>query len=115
MSPAIEARARIGAYEVERELGRGASATIWLAREFFPPREVAIKVYDPQRLSSEDRKVFQSLFLKETLLAKRLKHPNITQVLDFGEIMRKVFAHAGEVGQVRRQGGLSQPQTKTPC
>lgn len=75
---------RIGAYEVSGVLGRGESATIYLAREFFPPRDVAIKVYDPQRLSSEDRKVFQSLFLKETLLAKRLKHPNITQVYDAG-------------------------------
>ena len=75
---------RIGAYEVSGVLGRGESATIYLAREFFPPRDVAIKVYDPQRLSSENRKVFQSLFLKETLLAKRLKHPNITQVYDAG-------------------------------
>lgn len=79
-----EMPARIGAYEVTGVLGRGESATIYLAREFFPPRDVAIKVYDPQRLSSEDRKIFQSLFLKETLLAKRLKHPNITQVYDAG-------------------------------
>ena len=74
--------ARIGNYEIMGVLGRGESATIYLGRELFPAREVAIKVYDPQRLSSEDRKVFQSLFLKETLLAKRLKHPNITQVYD---------------------------------
>ena len=73
---------RIGNYEVVGTLGRGESATIYLGRELFPARDVAIKVYDPQRLSSEDRKVFQSLFLKETLLAKRLKHPNICQVYD---------------------------------
>ena len=81
---AAEAPKRIGPYEIVGMLGRGESAIIYLAREFFPPRDVAIKVYDPQRLSSEDRKVFQSLFLKETLLAKRLKHPNITQVYDAG-------------------------------
>jgi hypothetical protein len=63
-------------------LGRGASATIYLGRELFPARDVAIKVYDPQRLSPEDRKAFRSLFLKETLLARRLTHPNITQVYD---------------------------------
>src|SRR3954469_13956098 len=76
------APSRIGNYEVVGVLGRGESATIYLGRELFPARDVAIKVYDPQRLSSDDRKVFQSLFLKETLLAKRLKHPSICQVYD---------------------------------
>ena len=74
---------RIGNYEILGVLGRGASATIYLGRELYPPREVAIKAYDPQALNSEeDRKLFQSLFLKETLLARRLKHPNITQIYD---------------------------------
>src|SRR5688572_6998894 len=73
---------RIGTYEIMGVLGRGASATIYLERELFPARDVAIKVYDPPRLSPEDRRVFRSLVLKETLLAKRLTHPNITQVYD---------------------------------
>src|ERR1700741_3578305 len=73
---------RIGNWEIMGVLGRGASATIYLGRELFPARDVAIKVYDSLRLNSEDRKVFRSLFLKATLLAKRLTHPNITQVYD---------------------------------
>ena len=73
---------RLGSWEIMGILGRGASATIYLGRELFPPRDVAIKVYNPQRLNAEDRKLFRSLFLKETLLAKRLTHPNITQVYD---------------------------------
>ena len=73
---------RIGPYDIMGILGRGQSATIYLGRELFPARDVAIKVYDSQRLSADDRKVFRSLFLKETLLAKRLTHPNITQVYD---------------------------------
>lgn len=75
---------RIGSWEIMGVLGRGASATIYLGRELFPARDVAIKVYNPQKLNAEDRKVFRSLFLKETLLAKRLTHPNITQVYDAG-------------------------------
>ena len=72
--------ARIGNYEITGVLGRGASATIYLGRELFPARNVAIKVYDSHHLSAEDRKVFRSLFLKETLLARRLTHPNkVTQ------------------------------------
>jgi eukaryotic-like serine/threonine-protein kinase len=77
-----EVPSRIGSWEIMGILGRGASATIYLGRELFPARDVAIKVYDPQRLSAEDRKTFRSLFLKETLLARRLTHPNITQVYD---------------------------------
>jgi eukaryotic-like serine/threonine-protein kinase len=73
---------RIGNYEIRGILGRGQSATIYLGRELFPARDVAIKVYDAHHLDAEDRKVFRSLFLKETLLAKKLTHPNITQVYD---------------------------------
>jgi hypothetical protein len=62
--------ARIASWEIMGVLGRGASATIYLGRELFPARDVAIKVYDSQRLSAEDRKTFRSLFLKETLLAR---------------------------------------------
>jgi tRNA A-37 threonylcarbamoyl transferase component Bud32 len=86
MPPGAEAREevplKIGSWEIMGILGRGASATIYLGRELFPARDVAIKVYNPQQLSPEDRKLFRSLFLKETLLAKRLTHPNITQVYD---------------------------------
>jgi serine/threonine protein kinase len=73
---------RIGPYEIFGVLGQGASATIYLGRELFPPRNVALKVYDAQLLASEERAMFRSAFLKETLLAKKLTHPNITQVYD---------------------------------
>jgi eukaryotic-like serine/threonine-protein kinase len=83
MAPeAASAPQKIGNYEIAGVLGRGESATIYLGRELFPAREVAIKLYDPRNMSAEDRKVFQSLFLKETLLARRMKHPNICQVYD---------------------------------
>ena len=73
---------KLGPYEIQGILGRGQSATIYLGRELFPARDVAIKVYDSHMLNAEERKVFRSLFLKETLLARRLTHPNITQVYD---------------------------------
>ena len=82
MEPPAVAPQRIGNYEIIKVLGRGESATIYLGRELYPAREVAIKLYDPRNLTAEDRKLFQSLFLKETLLARRMKHPNITQIYD---------------------------------
>ena len=77
-----EVPARIGPYEIQGILGRGESATIYLGRELYPARDVAIKVYDPRLLASADRALFRSLFLKEALLAKKLTHPSITQVYD---------------------------------
>jgi hypothetical protein len=59
VEPAAPAPQKIGNYEVVRELGRGESATIYLGREIFPVREVAIKLYDPRNMSAETRKVFQ--------------------------------------------------------
>jgi len=72
---------KIGNYEIMGVLGRGQSATIYLGRELFPAREVAIKMYDPTQFG-DDPKLFRSLFLKETLLAKKLTHPGITQIYD---------------------------------
>jgi len=78
----VPAPVRLGNHEVMGVLGRGQSATIYLGRELFPAREVAIKLYDPALLRSEQGEVFRALFLKETLLARRLAHPNICQVYD---------------------------------
>ena len=36
-----------GRYTLERELGRGGMATVWLAEEQHPRRHVALKVLDP--------------------------------------------------------------------
>ena len=112
---APQAPSRIGNYEIIGVLGRGESATIYLGRELFPPRDVAIKVYDAQRLSSEDRKVFRSLFLKETLLAKRLTHPNITQVYDAAADDERAYivmeyAKEGSLDRFCTPGGTLPPQ-----
>ncbi len=50
---------KLGPYEIQGILGRGQSATIYLGRELFPARDVAIKVYDSHMLNPEDRKVFR--------------------------------------------------------
>ena len=112
---AAESPSRIGNYEILGILGRGESATIYLGRELFPPRDVAIKVYDALRLSSEDRKVFRSLFLKETLLAKRLTHPNITQVYDAAADDQRAYivmeyAREGSLDRFCTPGGTLPPQ-----
>jgi eukaryotic-like serine/threonine-protein kinase len=68
-------------YTIERELGRGGMATVFLARDLKHGRSVAIKVMDPQVGSAlgSDR------FLLEIRTAARLNHPNILSVFDSGE------------------------------
>jgi serine/threonine-protein kinase len=67
-------------YAVERELGRGGMATVFLAQDLRHDRKVAIKVLRPELSASlgADR------FLREIKLAARLQHPNILGLFDSG-------------------------------
>jgi len=68
-------------YTVERELGRGGMATVVLARERHPNRQVAIKVLEPgvtERLGHER-------FLREIDLLSSLTHPHIVPIYAAGE------------------------------
>lgn len=70
-----------GRYEIERELGKGGMAMVYLARDLRHDRHVAIKVLRPElaaRLGAER-------FLKEIRLAAGLTHPNIVPLYDSGE------------------------------
>jgi serine/threonine protein kinase len=77
---ALVRQAFTGRYEVEREIGRGGNARIFLARD---PNgcAVALKILHPELLVS----VAADRFLREIKLASRLKHPHIAQLLDSGE------------------------------
>jgi serine/threonine protein kinase len=69
-------------YRLERELGRGGMARVYLARDLKHDRPVALKVLHPELSASlgADR------FLREIRLAARLQHPNILPVHDSGEV-----------------------------
>ncbi len=74
---------RIGKYEIVRELGRGATATVHLAIDPFTQREVAIKVAFPEILKDPERgKLYSHLFLNEASLVGQLSHPHIVQIFD---------------------------------
>src|ERR671937_1734173 len=69
-----------GRYEVEREIGKGGNARIFLARE--PGgQSVALKILHPELLVS----VAADRFLREIKLASQLNHPHIARLLDSGE------------------------------
>ncbi len=70
-----------GRYSIERELGRGGMATVYLARDSKHGRLVALKVLRPELAATlgPDR------FLREIQVAARLTHPHILAVHDSGE------------------------------
>jgi serine/threonine-protein kinase len=70
-----------GRYTVERELGRGGMATVYLARDLRHDRPVAVKVLHPELAASLGPERFQ----REIRLAARLQHPHILSVHDSGE------------------------------
>ena len=68
-------------YAVERELGRGGMATVYLARDLKHGRPVAIKV-----LNSELGAVIGSeRFLAEIRVTANLQHPHLLSLVDSGE------------------------------
>jgi serine/threonine protein kinase len=71
-----------GRYALERELGHGGMATVWLARDLRYDRLVALKVLRPELAAS----LGAERFLREIMLAARLQHPHIVSVYDSGEI-----------------------------
>jgi eukaryotic-like serine/threonine-protein kinase len=67
-------------YEVERELGRGGMAYVYLAQEHKHGRRVAIKVLRPELATA----LGAERFLREIRIAARLSHPNIVPLLASG-------------------------------
>lgn len=73
---------KIGKYELIRELGKGASSTVYLARDSFTDRQVALKLLNPGAMKDEEARQFKKLFLTEASLAGKLEHPYIASIYD---------------------------------
>ncbi len=71
-----------GRYRVERTLGQGGMAVVYLAHDEELGRLVAVKVL-ADHLAGDDN--FRARFVQESKLAGRLSHPNVVQVYDAGE------------------------------
>src|SRR6267142_658192 len=68
-------------YQVERELGRGGMATVFLAKDVKHHRTVAIKVLRPELAAA----LGPERFLREITVAAPLAHPHILPLYDSGE------------------------------
>lgn len=97
---------QIPGYRVERELGRGGMATVYLARQESLRRQIALKLMAPALASDEE---FTRRFLKEGPTAARLIHPNIVKVFDTGAYdgqyyLAMEYISGGTLKQRIRQG-----------
>ncbi len=98
-------------YHLERELGRGGTATVYLANDLRHPRQVAVKVLRPEFVlrGSVER------FLREIDIAAHLQHPHILPLLDSGEADGFLFFVMPFVDgetlreRIRREGKLALP------
>jgi eukaryotic-like serine/threonine-protein kinase len=68
-------------YRLDRELGRGGMATVFLAQDLRHDRPVALKVLHPELAAT----LGPERFLREIKLVARLQHPHILTVHDSGE------------------------------
>ena len=70
-----------GRYRIERELGRGGMAVVFLAEDLKHRRRVALKVLRPEVA----RSIGSGRFLREIEIAAQLSHPHIVPLFDSGE------------------------------
>jgi len=74
---------QVGKYEVQKLLGKGATGTVYLARDTFSGREVALKTIEPEVFRDpEFGAVYRQQFLNEASLAGKLRHPHIVAIFD---------------------------------
>lgn len=86
-TPGLRSGTFAGRYAIERELGRGATATVYLARDIQRGHAVAIKVLRPELAES----LGAERFLREIKVSERLHHPHIASVMDSGQYEGQLY------------------------
>jgi hypothetical protein len=100
----VQAGAR---YRLVRELGRGATGVVYLARDAELERDVAVKLLHPHLAGSEQREALSRFFHEARVMAS-LRHPNVVAVLDMDEASRRIvmeLAAGGTLRDVLRERG----------
>ena len=108
MNAAHVAGRRVGRFELLRQLGRGAQATVWLGYDARLDREVAIKLLDPQAAELQE-------WLHEARAVSRLTHPNIVPVFeadtaDGQPMLVFEYVDGGTLADARRGKGPMPPR-----
>jgi serine/threonine protein kinase len=97
----------IGPYKLERLLGRGGMAAVYLTSESGTDRQVALKLMDPSFNNDEG---FVARFLSEAKAVEGLRHPHVVETYAWGEAdgwryLATEFVEGGTVHSMLRQMG----------
>jgi eukaryotic-like serine/threonine-protein kinase len=105
--PEVGPGTRIGRYEVEEPLGRGAIGTVYSARDSQLGRRVALKLVTP-RVARDPRS--QLAVLREAQVMARITQPNVLTIYDVGVFGDVVFLAAERVDGDTLDVWLAQPR-----
>jgi serine/threonine-protein kinase len=83
---------KLGPYRLERAIGEGGMANIYLARHDLLKRPCAVKLLKPSRATDE----MVARFEREVQLASTLSHPNVVEIYDYGRSAEGHFYYAME-------------------
>jgi len=104
---------KLGPYRLERAIGEGGMANIYLARHDLLKRPCAVKLLKPSRATDE----MVARFEREVQLASTLSHPNVVEIYDYGHSAEGHFYYAMEyieginLGElIAREGALPVPR-----
>src|SRR5256884_8933648 len=74
-------------YRIDRVLGRGGMATVYVAEDLRHSRQVAIKVLRPDVAAA----IGAERFLREITIAARLTHPHVLPLIDSGQAAGSLY------------------------
>ena len=74
---------RVTGYRIEARIGRGGMGEVYRAEQLSLGRKVALKVLRPD-LAADDG--FRRRFLRESMIAAGVDHPNVIPIYDAGEV-----------------------------
>jgi tetratricopeptide (TPR) repeat protein len=95
-------------YRLVRELGRGATGVVYLARDVELEREVAIKLLHPHLAAARQADAL-ARFFHEARVTASLRHPNVVAILDLDEDQRRIvmeLAAGGTLRELLRERGV---------
>ncbi|MBV8031814.1 MAG: protein kinase [Betaproteobacteria bacterium] len=106
---------QVGKYEIQTHLGKGATGTVYLAKDTFTNRIVALKTIEPEVFRDpEFGQVYRTQFQNEASLAGKIRHPHIVTIFDAmvgedsGYIAMEVVS-GGDLSQYAKPDSLLPP------
>ena len=101
---------KLGPYRLERAIGEGGMANIYLARHDLLKRPCAVKLLKPSRATDE----MVARFEREVQLASQIAHPNVVEIYDYGHSAEGHFYYAMEFLEGINLGELIARDGATP-